>query len=345
MITWTFIVCRMILSYCEHDGGSRSSCTQLSEHKHKLYGYITNIYKKHSGHTHRYNMSRHNMSQNVHSIPDNVHWNLRKSANTTVPISRLSREIPLLQNVTKIVIIFPYRNRHTHYVRQMRNLQKHYRSGIEFTVYVIEQKDILLAFRRAWLLNIGIHIAATHSAEDDCIVTHDVDMQPNQAVDYTWCNKPTLLCAEISCFGGGIPYAAYAGGVVSATTRDWRRINGYTNTAYGWGGEDDDLYYRFKANHLDTGTAAGLRRPSAGRGVCMCDTENDHTPREKNQTAYNQILEKLRRMQHGSDEWKKDGLNNLNYHLLGSHRDEFGSHWIAVSSEQPIHRRRLSVSI
>jgi len=79
--------------------------------------------------------------------------------------------------------------------------------------------------------------------------------------------------------------------------------------------------------------------------VCMCDTENDHTPREKNQTAYNQILEKLRRMQHGSDEWKKDGLNNLNYHLLGSHRDEFGSHWIAVSSEQPIHRRRLSVSI
>jgi len=51
----------------------------------------------------------------------------------------------------------------------MRNLQKHYRQGVEFTVYVIEQKDTVLAFRRAWLMNIGIHIAAAHSAENDCI--------------------------------------------------------------------------------------------------------------------------------------------------------------------------------
>ena len=284
---------------------------------------------------------KHNMSQYVNSTPDNVRRKRQKLVNKTMSISRLAIN-SILQNVTKIVIIFPYRNRHTHYLRQMRNLQKHYRPGIDFTVYVIEQKEEMIAFRRAWLLNIGIHIAAAHSADNDCIVTHDVDMQPNQAVDYTWCDKPTLLCAEISCFGGGTPYATYAGGVVSAALRDWKHINGYTNTAYGWGGEDDDLYYRLRATHLDAGREAGLRRPSKGKGVCMCDSENDHTPREKNETAYKQILEKLRRMQQGSDEWKTDGLGNLDYHMISSRTDEFGSHWIAVSGVQSVSTKRLS---
>jgi len=213
----------------------------------------------------------------------------------------------------------------------MHNLQKHHRKGVDFTVYVIEQTDNLLAFRRAWLLNIGLQIATQHSALDDCIVTHDVDMQPTQAVDYTWCDRPTLLCAQISCFGGGIPYTTYAGGVVGATARHWNHVNGYTNTAYGWGGEDDDLYYRWRANQLDAGHGAGLRKPRPGKGVCACDTENDHTPRQKNETAYREIGEKLHRMERGSNEWKSDGLSNLKYHIDSSRTDEFGTRWIAVS--------------
>ena len=207
---------------------------------------------------------------------------------------------------------------------------------------MIEQKDTMLAFRRAWLLNIGLHIATAHSAENDCIVTHDVDMQPNEAVDYTWCERPTLLCAEISCFGGGTPYPTYSGGVVGATLKDWKHIDGYTNTAYGWGGEDDDLYYRWKANHLDAGMGgAGLRRPSRGRGVCSCGREDDRTLRQKNESAYREISKKLHCMQQGSDEWKHDGLSNLQYNTVSTSVDKFGSHWIAVSGNKPVHTQTM----
>ena len=234
----------------------------------------------------------------------------------------------------KIVIVFPYRDRAKHYMKQMENIQKKYKDNLEVTVYVILQNDTH-AFRRAWLLNIGIQIASAHFSENVCVITHDVDMKASKAVDYTWCDRPTLMCAEISCFNYGLPYREYAGGVVGATIQHWKEINGFTNTAYGWGGEDDDLYLRWKANHLEQGPGKGLRTPEKGRGVCECSDKLDHTPRTKHMPTYNKILQKIERMTRGSDEWKSDGLSDLHYHTDSVFKDEFGSNWIAVSSGTP----------
>jgi N-terminal domain of galactosyltransferase len=38
----------------------------------------------------------------------------------------------------------------------------------------------------------------------------------------------------------------YFGGVVSFSKADYRKINGYPNTFWGWGGEDDEMHNRLE---------------------------------------------------------------------------------------------------
>ena len=97
---------------------------------------------------------------------------------------------------------------------------------------------------------------------------------------------------------------------MTASLADWQRINGYTLNAYGWGAEDDDIYYRFRNNNLISQSAKypdrpPLRRPTEGYGECDCvgdGTDEDHTPRVKSLIVYNTMINQLERMRSNSSE-------------------------------------------
>lgn len=42
-----------------------------------------------------------------------------------------------------------------------------------------------------------------------------------------------------------LPYTSYFGGVSALTREQYEAINGFSNSFFGWGGEDDDFYNRF----------------------------------------------------------------------------------------------------
>lgn len=228
------------------------------------------------------------------------------------------RPVRLLQTPTSVIVI-PYRDRAVHYEKLVQNLPK--------PVILVEQGD-RDHFQRGWLLNIGIsEVKKRFNNDHICVVTHDVDMI-GENINYSWCDKPTQICSELSCFGGGLPYSTSAGGVVQASLKDWYAINGFTNTVKGWGGEDDDLHHRFRiAGLLDSGH---LRRPQKGNGKCHCLHDSDHTERKKHPQSYGNILGKITRMVGGSDEWKSDGLNSLRYYIVDELIDKYGTIRIKV---------------
>lgn len=268
------------------------------------------------------------MKENVATVVKNM----RGVQKNTSTVGTTSSKNEALTAKTNIVIVIPYRDREVHYKKIMKHLPTITRTNWNITTIVVEQADEA-HFRRAWLLNIGIAEARKRFADDEtCVVTHDIDMLADSHVDYAWCDKPTQICSELSCFNGGVPYTTSGGGVVQATLRDWYTVNGFTNKAFGWGGEDDDLHHRFRQNHMLT--QGHLRRPKKGFGKCHCMNDRHHTKRVTHSVEYNNIVKQIGRLSRGSKEWKSDGLSSLQYNVVESSVDSFGTHWFKVNDKK-----------
>lgn len=52
-----------------------------------------------------------------------------------------------------------------------------------------------------------------------------------------------LGCSVLLFFS--LPYKEFFGGVSGLTVEQFRKINGFPNAFWGWGGEDDDLWNRY----------------------------------------------------------------------------------------------------
>lgn len=234
-------------------------------------------------------------------------------------LSRSDRGSQRYSQRTEVAISVPFRDREVHFVRfrelfDQFALQDASRRTINWHVYVIDQFDAEL-FNRGWLFNVGFDLAAQKGP--DCVVIHDIDMVPENGVDYSYCEWPNQLSSEIDRFGWGTPTAHYSGGVVSMTPEHWRQVNGFPNDFFGWGGEDDDLLQRIKQNDLGRGVETHLgramKRPKKGKGRFSTLRES-HTLRIAREQK--KLLAHLDGIIKGSDRWKKDGIKQLKYWVL-----------------------------
>lgn len=287
-----------------------------------------------------------------------------------------------LESPKRIALVVPFRDRGTHLEKFRERIQSHIasweRKGIRhhWKVYVVEQFDEQL-FNRGYLFNVGFQYATVDEKNTgqkfDCVVMHDIDILPTPVVDYGWCLYPNQLSGEIECWGWGVPYPDNVGGVVSLSPSHWRGINGFSNEYDGWGGEDDDLYLRLKANNLLKGgchtwckdknkpTVPMVRRPPLGEGKMTCLHDGDHTPRQRApQDA--PMWQRLNSMKAGSKRWLNDGLSSLKFFSAGDALETqacasaceapedpekrvrlFSEHWSRVSSRAISHPERVEV--
>ena len=53
-----------------------------------------------------------------------------------------------------------------------------------------------------------------------------------------------------STFRYNLPYTGLFGGAIALTSEQFKKVNGFSNVFYGWGGEDDDFYSRLQTKGL-----------------------------------------------------------------------------------------------
>ena len=152
----------------------------------------------------------------------------------------------------KLGICIPYRDRRSHLEELVDKLGKLLtKKGINHKFYVGHQVDEKL-FNRGAMKN----IAAQYAFNDGCdyIAWHDVDMVPDENVDYSYPeNNPIHIATQLSKYDYGMNYDQYFGGVILFTKEQVEKTNGYSNEYWDWGQEDDDLFWRCYYEGYTTG--------------------------------------------------------------------------------------------
>lgn len=163
--------------------------------------------------------------------------------------------------VTKIAIIVPFRdscgqNRTAHlktFVQRMSELfDKQSKRPFEFKIIVVEQSEDGYKFNRGKLLNIGFLTAV--AAKCDIFIFHDVDLIPSERLFKQYYmttpkNEPIHIASVWKRYNND---RNYFGGIVSFTAAQFKKINGFPNNFWGWGGEDNELLLRCKSVNLWT---------------------------------------------------------------------------------------------
>jgi len=253
-----------------------------------------------------------------------------------------------------VVVIIPFRDRESHlilfkqYWRWFAEHGRNPKAVQNWVVYVAEQFDSQ-TFNRGWNFNGALAVASglTTASPDikadtgidfDCAVIQDIDYLPEKGVDYSDCDVPMQLSSEIDRYNWKTPYMTSAGGIVSMSLQHWRKINGFGNNYFGWGGEDDELHHRLRLNGLLYGDCypycgkndpkmgkpgQSIKRPKKGFGRFSGKYMHsaNHTKRITDSRAYARNLEQLREIGSGGGRWKTDGLNSLAFSIVDSQED------------------------
>lgn len=204
--------------------------------------------------------------------------------------------------IFQVAIVVPFRDRQEHLNIFVRHMHKYLRwQMLEYRIFIIEQADNE-RFNRGMLMNVGFN-EAMKADNFTCVIFHDVDLIPEDARnDYSCPSSPRHMSTAVSRHDYILKYKTLFGGVEGFWVEHYRRINGFPNRFWGWGGEDDDLYVRITEKRLS------LTRPAhmIGRYTML---SHSHTEGEENPERH----EELRRSEVLID---TDGLNTLAYTVI-----------------------------
>jgi hypothetical protein len=225
-------------------------------------------------------------------------------------------------DATSVAIIVPFRDLHESQQRA-RHLQRflphmheflgnlvHEKKISNYHIYIVEQSDDGRKFNRGKLLNIGFDVAQKSACKHNVFIFHDVDLLPQKDLGDWYAAFPTAPIHIARVWDRYSNNEKYFGGVVSFSSSDYKRINGYPNTFWGWGGEDDEMQERLENLHIkwtwpNEGTLVDLEE--------MTLTEKLDFLRSNKEWKCQMKWEALK--EHEAT-WKTNGLADLKYTLL-----------------------------
>lgn len=242
------------------------------------------------------NKNKHNNFNNNFSF--DIEYSKYKKNRKLIDINKidLNENFYLNNEKCSIAIIIPHRNRLEHLEMFIKHFSKLDTRGNAVDIYLIDQNNADL-FNRGLLLNIGFVISSSMKKYDKYIF-HDVDSYPEQYLfDLYFDHHDKIIHYASPDLGYKYTNYSFFGGIVGMNHDDYKKINGFPNSFFGHGGEDDAMLNRIIATGLKN-----VYRPTKGKYILV-----DHdrpTELEYNKTKKKNILQDLK-------SWQSDGLQQL----------------------------------
>lgn len=196
----------------------------------------------------------------------------------------------------KTAIIIPYRDRSEH-LKMILPWLSGYLAHVDHKIYVIEQDNSFKHFNKGLMHNAGFEIAREDAAYDRYIF-HDVDMLP-LTIDYLHPGKVVHMAAELQQYDYFRPFATFFGGILGFDQESYEAVNGFSNCFWGWGIEDDDIWFRCK-HVLGPDQVTFLQK---GKAYCFDHERDMEVHRQANDRWHN----------YSTNEYELDGLNSSEY--------------------------------
>ena len=235
-----------------------------------------------------------------------------------------------------VAIIVPFRDVHAaqNRARHLQQfiphvhqfLQKQMKKGtlIDYHIYIVEQSNDGRKFNRGKLLNIGFDIARKNKCRSsangnangnavpkhDIFIFHDVDLLPGDDLGASYTKFPAVPLHIARVWDRYSNNPKYFGGIVSFSESDMKRINGYPNTFWGWGGEDDEMQKRCEK--------LGIRWDSPRAGSIR-DLEEMNLSEKLSFLKSNRTwkcMVKWEALEEHEKTWRNNGLADLKYSVL-----------------------------
>ncbi|XP_056634438.1 beta-1,4-N-acetylgalactosaminyltransferase bre-4 [Diorhabda sublineata] len=225
---------------------------------------------------------------------------------------------PNCRVLKSVAIVIPFRCRGEHLLLFLQHMHPYLKKQqLDYTIFVIEQ-DGDGPFNRAMLMNIGYR-EALEIKWFDCFIFHDIDLLPEDDRNlYTCPEQPRHMSVAVNIFKYKLPYPAIFGGVSAISTDHFKLLNGFSNSFWGWGGEDDDMSNRIRYHHLHIS-----RYPiSIARYTMLTHKKDKPSP-----SRYD-ILKQ------GEQLYDKDGLNSLKYKRI-QRKFNLLYTWVLVRIDSP----------
>ncbi|XP_029313818.1 beta-1,4-galactosyltransferase 1-like [Cottoperca gobio] len=223
----------------------------------------------------------------------------------------------------KVAIIIAFRNRHEHLNHWLHYLHPILmRQQLDYRVYIINQ-DGEGVFNRAKLMNVG-YVEALKEYDFECFVFSDIDLVPIDDRNLYRCfENPRHLAVGMDKFNFHLPYNGFFGGVSSLSKKQYLKINGFPNTYWGWGGEDDDIYKRI----IFRGMSISRPNTVTGRYKMIKHSRDLHNEQNPNNPG---------KLSHTRQTMDTDGINTLKYTVKEIVHDTLYT-YINVDIDAPLH--------
>jgi xylosylprotein 4-beta-galactosyltransferase len=150
--------------------------------------------------------------------------------------------------VHRLAVIVPFRDRLDELLEFAPHIHRFLcDQHIRHQLFVISQVDPY-RFNRGALVNVGFLL--TENSSYDYIAVHDVDLLPvNHNLSYRYpADGPFHVSAPD--LHPKYHYDKFLGGILLINNIHFRQVDGFSNTFWGWGREDDEFYRRIQEAHL-----------------------------------------------------------------------------------------------